>query len=60
MKPLTAAGPAHRLQLMSQTYQSLCDDGSGRRPGEDFDLTRRVDQHIPVQVSHDGKRLSVL
>ncbi len=33
-----------------QTYQSLCDDGSRRRPGEDFDLTWGVDQHIPAEV----------
>lgn len=33
-----------------QTYQSLRDDGSRRRPGKDLDLARGVDQHVPAKV----------
>lgn len=42
-----------------QTNQSLCDDGSRRRPGEDFNLTRSVNQHIPAEVKGQRDKLSV-
>lgn len=38
------------------TYQGLRDDGSRCRPGEDFNLTRGVDQHIPVGLTQMSSR----
>lgn len=40
----------------SVSYKSFCDDGSGRRPGEDLDLTRGVNQHVPAQVIGQEKK----
>lgn len=39
----------HNLDIKAdeQTHQSFGDDGSRRRPGEDFDLTWSVNQDVP-------------
>lgn len=48
--PLTRLQHSCYWQGAGHTHQSLRNDASWRWPGEDFNLTRSVDQDVPVRT----------